>query len=101
MSETLMKEIVEAGKGPVVRSLEDINLQNKMGFSYQALLLGRLIFACVIVRLDIAYSLGLLSRHAKYPERVHYLGLKSATKYLRTMADRAMVYWRRIPQTDL
>ena len=100
LSEALVKEIVEAGKGPLARSPEGIQLQEAMGFSYRALL-GGLIFACVVVRLDIAYSLSLLSRFAEYPARVHYLGLKSVTKYLRTTADRAIVYWRRVPRTDL
>ena len=100
LSETIVKEIVEAGKGPVAKSPEGVKLQNEMGFSYRALL-GGLIFACVVVRLDISYSLSLLSRFAEYPVRVHYLGLKSVTKYLRTTADRAIVYWRRIPRTDL
>ena len=100
LSETIVNEIVEAGKGPVAKSPEGVNLQNEMGFSYRALL-GGLIFACVVVRLDIAYSLSLLSRFAEYPAQVHYLGLKSITKYVCTTADRAIVYWRRIPRTDL
>ena len=100
LSETLAKEIAAAGKGPPSRSPEGVLIQNEMGFSYRALL-GALIFACVVVRLDIAYSLSLLSRYAEYPARVHYLGLKSVTKYLRTTADRAIVYWRRVPRTDL
>ena len=70
LSETLTKEIVvEAGKGPIARLPEGIKLQNEMEFSYRALL-GALIFACVVVRLDIAYSLSLLSMFAEYPAQV-------------------------------
>ena len=100
LSETLAKEIAEAGKGPPTCSPEGVLIQNEMGFSYRALL-GALIFASVVVRLDIAYALSLLSRYAEYPTRVHYSGLKSVTKYLRTTADRAIVYWRKVPRTDL
>jgi len=71
-----------------------------MGFPYR-MLLGELIFACVVVRLDIGYAMSLLSCFAEYPSKVHYLGLKSVCRYLRETKDRPIIYWRRAPMMSL
>ena len=64
------------------------------------MLLGELIFAFVVVRLDIGYAMSLLSRYAEYPAKVHYVGLKSVTRYLRETKQRPIIYWRRKPMPN-
>jgi len=71
-----------------------------MVFPYQ-MLLGELIFTCVIVHLDIGYSMSLLSRFAEYPSKVHYQGLKSVARYLRETKDRPIIYWKKNPMIGL
>ena len=65
------------------------------------MLLGEIIFACVVVRLDIGYSMSLLSWFAEYPAKVHYQGLKSVSRYLRETKDRPIIYWRKNPLIGL
>ncbi len=96
LSETLVKEILQHGKGAKAGSPEAIKLQTEMGFGYRNLL-GALIFACVICRLDISYSMSLLSRFSEYPAECCYRGLKSVTRYLRATAKRPIIYWRKEP----
>ena len=100
LSETLAKEIIESGKGPLSKSPEALVLENEMGFSYR-MLLGELIFAYVVARLDIGYSMSLLSRYAEYPTKVHYGGLKLVTRYLRETKNRPIIYWRKEPFMEL
>ena len=91
---------IESGKGPLSKSPEAIALQNEMGSLYQ-MLLGEFIFAYVVVRLDIGYSMSLLSRYAEYPTKVHYTELKSVTKYLRETKSRPIIYWHKEPLMEL
>jgi hypothetical protein len=94
LSDLMAKDIIESGKGPLAKTPEAKELESQMGFPYR-MLLGELIFAFVVVRLDIGYAMSLLSRYAEYPAKVHYLGLKSETK------RRPIIYWRRKPMPNL
>ena len=94
--EALVKEILANGKGPIAGTPAAIQLQEEMGFGYRNLL-GALIFACVICRLDIGYSMSLLSRYSEYPAKCCYQGLKSVARYLCAMADCHIIYWRPKP----
>ncbi|GFH55451.1 hypothetical protein CTEN210_11927 [Chaetoceros tenuissimus] len=96
----LLKEIDSAAKGPVGSSPEGLALRKEFGFNYR-FLLGALVYCGVIVRVDIAYSLGLLSRFAEYPAPVHYKGLKSVLRYLRDTKDWMLIYWRIEPLESL
>jgi len=96
----LAKEIIESGKGSLAKTPEAKELESQMGFPYR-MLLGELIFAFVVVRLDIGYVMSLLSRYAEYPAKVHYMGLKSVTRYLRETKRRPIIYWRREPMPNL
>ena len=100
LAEQLAKDIMDAGKGPVTNTPEWMKLQHDAGFSYRQLL-GEMIFACVTVRLDIAYALSLLSRYAAFPAKVHYLGLKSVARYLRETREQGLLYWRKEPLLHL
>ena len=100
LSEQLARKILEEGRGPPVGTAEHKALELRMGFVYRTVL-GEVIFAYIVVRLDIGYSVSLLSRAAEYPREVDYLGLKSVCRFLRAHADRPIVYWRRAPRMDL
>ena len=100
LNDTLAREILDSGKGATAKTPEAVALEKEMGFPYR-MLLGELIFACVVVRLDIGYAMSLLSRFAEYPAKVHYLGLKSVCRYLRETKDRPIIYWRRTPMMSL
>jgi hypothetical protein len=59
-----------------------------------------------VCRLDIAFSVTLLSRFAAAPAKEHYVALKNIVKYLRRTKDWGIVYWREspvesLPQVDL
>ena len=100
LSDLMAKDIIESGKGPLAKTPEAKELESQMGFPYR-MLLGELIFAFVVVRLDIGYAMSLLSRYAEYPAKVHYLGLKSVTRYLRETKRRPIIYWRKKPMPNL
>ena len=100
LSGEILKEIDVAGKGPVGTSPEGLSIRKEFGFNYR-FLLGALVYCGVIVRVDIAYSLGLLSRFAEYPARIHYIGLKSVLRYLRDTKDWMLIYWRKEPMDNL
>ena len=100
ISVAMAKAIIESGKGTLLKSAEGLKLEEKKGFGYR-ILLGELIFVCVVRRMDIAYSLSLLLRYAEYPLEIHYDGLKGVTKFLCKMKDKPIIYWRREPLMDL
>lgn len=101
LTEVMTKAIIASGKGPQLKSAEGLlELEHKKGFGYR-ILLGELIFACVVCRLDIAYSLSLLARYAEYPLELHYDGLRGVAKYLRETKDKPIIYWLQKPLMDL
>jgi len=100
LNNTLAREILDSGKDATAKMPEAIVLEKEMDFPYR-MLLGELIFAFVVVRLDIGYSMSLLSRFTEYPAKVHYLCLKSVARYLRDTKDRPIVYWRKTPLVGL
>ena len=100
LTEAMAKAIIASGKGPPLKSTEGLELEDKKRFGYR-ILLGELIFACVICRLDIAYSLSLLARYAEYPLELHYDGLRGVAKYLRETKDKPIIYWQQKPLMDL
>jgi len=94
LNNTLAREILDSGKGATAKAPEAVALEKEMGFPYR-MLLGELIFACVVVRLDIGYAMSLLSRFAEYPAKVHYLGLKSVWTTMRYLA------WSGLPSASI
>ena len=86
--------------GPPEDSAEHHQLQEECGFSYRQLL-GELVYAYTVCRLDIGYAITLLSSFSHAPARAHYLALKSVVKYLRRHIDWGIVYWRKTPVVSL
>lgn len=86
--------------GPVEGSGDHVALEKEMGFSYRQVL-GEVIYAYVVGRLDIGYAGTFLSRFASAPHRAHYKALKDIVKYLRRTKDWGLVYWREKPVKSL
>ena len=86
--------------GPAEDTPEHCKLQDDCGFSYRQLL-GELVYAYTVCRLDIGYAITLLSSFSHAPARAHYLALKSLVKYLRRNMHWGIVYWRETPVLSL
>jgi hypothetical protein len=87
-------------KGFAEHTPEHQDLEKHMGFAYRTLL-GELMYAYVIGRLDIGYAITLLAQFSAAPAAIHYHRLRGVAKYLRKTIDWGLVYWRIKPRTDL
>ena len=86
--------------GPAEGTKEHKKIESDVGFSYRQVL-GELIYAYVICRLDIGYAVTLLARFAQAPAAEHYYALKQVCRYLRRTKDWGIVYHRSRPIDDL
>ena len=86
--------------GPAEGTTAHRVLQDKMKFTYRQVL-GELIYAYVVARLDIGYAVTLLARFSQCPTEEHYTALRGVCKYLRRTKDWGIVYWRDKPVTTL
>ena len=77
--------------GPSEDTQEHRDLETEAGFGYRQVL-GELVYAYVVCRLDIAFAVTLLSRFASAPAREHYAALKTIAKYLHKTKDWGIVY---------
>jgi hypothetical protein len=82
--------------GPLENTPKHAALQDQHGFSYRGLL-GELIYAYVVCRLDIGYAITLLARFSAAPAKIHYQALKRVALYLRHTADWSLICWRPKP----
>ena len=87
-------------EGPPENSLEAHALAKRHGFKYRNVI-GELIYAYVICRLDIGYSICMLSRFSGAPHDEHYKALKGVCKYLRATKKWGLVFQRPVPLMDL
>jgi hypothetical protein len=71
-----------------------------MGFSYRSVL-GELIYAYTVCRLDIGYAVTKLARYSAAPASIHYLALKRICRYLRQTMTWGIMYWRPKPVPSL
>ena len=83
-------------EGPPEKSAEAKEIAKKYGFSYRNLL-GELIYAYVICRLDIGFAVCFLSRFAGQPHAEHFIALKGVCKYLRAHKDWGLMFQRPNP----
>ena len=86
--------------GPVEKTPEARELERKHGFSYRNLL-GELIYAYVICRVDIGFAICFLSRFSTRPHHDHFVALKNVCKYLRMTKSWGIIYKRLAPLNDL
>ena len=87
-------------QGPPEKTTEARILANNAGFSYRNIL-GELIYAYVICRLDIGYAVCFLARFSDSPHEEHYSALKGVCKYLRATKSWGIMYVRPSPLMDL
>jgi hypothetical protein len=82
--------------GPAEGTPEYIQLANEMKFGYRQLL-GELIYAYILVRVDIGFAVCFLARFSQNPHQEHYTALKNIARYLRRTYDWGILYWRPEP----
>ena len=87
-------------EGPLEGTTEHKELERKVGYGYRQVL-GEVIYAYVVCRIDIGYAATFLSRFAQAPAEEHYKALKDIVKYLRRTKDWGIMYWRDSPVTSL
>ncbi len=87
-------------EGPPEKTPEAKAIVAKKGFSYRNVL-GELIFAYVICRLDIGYSVCLLARFSERPHEEHFDALKGICKYLRRTKSWGIMFRRLSPLDGL
>jgi hypothetical protein len=91
---------LQAITGPPEHSPAHKALEQQAGFSYRQVL-GEVMYAYVICRVDIGFAASMLARFSQAPALEHYHALKSVVKYLRRTRDWGLMYWRREPHPDL
>ena len=79
--------------GPLENTPESAVLATKMSFSYRSVL-GELMYAYVVCRMDIGYAVTKLARYSTAPAEVHYSALKRLCRYLRQNKSWGLIYWR-------
>ena len=99
ISPTLPEGLMKV-EGPKEKTPEAKELERKHGFSYRNLL-GELIYAYVICRVDIGFAVCFLSRFATSPHHDHFVALKKLCFYLRATKDWGIIYRRTAPLKDL
>jgi hypothetical protein len=100
MSPDAATNLMKVAAGPVEGTPEHRELEVDVGFGYRQVL-GELVYAYVVCRLDIAYAITLLSRFTSAPAREHYLAMKNVIRYLRRTKDWGIIYWRENPVESL
>ena len=93
-SSTLQQMFVEYGAAPLNGSLEHSAIEAAAGFS-NCRVLGALIYAYVVARPDIGYTVTTLARFSDHPAKVHYDALRRVLRYLRTKRHWGLLYRRR------
>lgn len=87
-------------EGPPEKSVEAKLIEKRFGFSYRNIL-GELIYAYVICRLDIGYAVCCLARFSGSPHEEHFIALRGICKYLRATKSWGIIYQRPRPLLDL
>lgn len=90
------KEMKSGARGPLAGSEKGKALCAAVDFRYHQLL-GALIFIWVTVRVDIYFSLSLLSCYAEYPAAIHYRALKRVARPMTGVYS----FWHINPMNDL
>ena len=86
--------------GPAEGTPEHRDLATRMRFNYRQLL-GELMYAYVICRLDISYAVTFMARFSQHPTEYHYKALKNIARYLRATKSWGLMYWRSSPCQQL
>ena len=92
MTQSISKKI-DVDIGPPEHSPEGQLIAQHAGFAYRHLL-GALIYAYVVCRVDIGFALTKLSQHSHSPAAIHFAALKQIAIYLRSTKSWGIMYWR-------
>ena len=95
-----MIQALHTAIGPDDNTVDASNLANEMHFSYRSVL-GELIYAYVVCRMDIGNAVTFLARFSKAPAKVQYIALKRVCRYLRQTKDWGLIFWRPKPIPSL
>ena len=87
-------------EGPAEKTPEAKEIERKVGFSYRNLL-GELVYAYVICRVDIGFAVCFLARFSQAPHEEHFQALKQVCRYLRKTKDWGIIYRRPAPLMGL
>lgn len=90
---------LQTSSGPLENSEEALALSRRLGFSYRSVL-GELMYAYVVGRLDIAYPITQLAKYCQAPSEAHYQALRRVAFYLRHTIDWGLHFWKPSPITD-
>jgi hypothetical protein len=85
---------------PMEGTPEHKSLEVAAGFAYRQVL-GELIYAYVVCRVDIGFAVTFLARYAAAPALEHYQALKTTCKYLCSTKSWGLHYWRPSHRNDL
>jgi Reverse transcriptase (RNA-dependent DNA polymerase)/GAG-pre-integrase domain len=93
-------DLLQRAEGFAEGSAELHALENKFGFAYRSLL-GELVYAYVVCRLDIAFAVTHLSKYSVRPGEIHFRALVDVGLYLRATSSWGLMYWRERPCLSL
>jgi len=79
---------------------EHKQMEREAGFGYWQVL-GELIYAYIVCRIDIGYAVVFLSWFSTAPAKEHYLAFEGVCKYLQCSKAWGLIYWRLSPVTSL
>jgi len=82
--------------GPPENTKEHLKLEQKVKFGYWGLL-GELLYAFVIVHVEIGNAIQFLSKFSSAPHQDHYLVLKNVCIYLWKHKSEGLIYWHSKP----
>jgi len=72
---------------------EHLEIEGKLKFSYQGLL-GKLLYALIIVHVEIRNAVQFLSTFSASPHHEHYMALKNVCQYLQKHKSDGLMFWR-------
>ena len=99
MTQTTRETMQRLPDGPLEGTPDHKALESEMKFCYRNVL-GEVLYAYTVGRLDIGFACTTLARHALAPAKEHYIALKHVCKYLRQTKDWKIIYWRQAPRND-
>jgi len=100
LHESDVANLFNLAAGLVKNTPEHKALEAEQGFSYRSVL-GEILFAYVLCRPDIEYTVTTLAKFSTAPNALHYESLKHLAIYLHQTQDWGIVHWRSEPVASL
>ena len=99
MSPEMAARLMKMEPGPPEGSQGHKELETKAGTPYRNLL-GELVYAYTLCRVDISNAVTLLSRFSTAPNEAHYQALRAIAIHLRATKKWGIIYWRPCPNNQ-